>query len=69
MQAEKMRELNETHNPPIQSSNAQAPSTIKNTRSASKDPPALHALSQNVIIWIALSTFSQAAIAPSSETW
>eukprot|EP00983_Pelagomonas_calceolata_P063057 1147568-Pelagomonas_calceolata.AAC.1 len=48
-----------------QSSNtAQAPSTTKNSRFAPKDPLALCVLSQNVIIWIARSTFSQVANAP-----
>eukprot|EP00983_Pelagomonas_calceolata_P065696 1148696-Pelagomonas_calceolata.AAC.1 len=35
---------------------------------ASKDPLAIYALSQNVIIWIAPSTFSPAVNAPSSVT-
>eukprot|EP00983_Pelagomonas_calceolata_P058607 1145562-Pelagomonas_calceolata.AAC.2 len=44
-------------------------SRSKSVRSALKDPLALYVLSQDVIIWIAPSTFSQAASALSSVTW
>eukprot|EP00983_Pelagomonas_calceolata_P046394 1140139-Pelagomonas_calceolata.AAC.3 len=45
------------------------PSTTKNMWSALKDPLASYDPSQNVIIWIAPSTFSQVANAPSFVTW
>eukprot|EP00983_Pelagomonas_calceolata_P022049 691996-Pelagomonas_calceolata.AAC.1 len=51
------------------SNTAQEPSSTRNMRYAPKGPHALYALSQNVIIWIAPSTFFQVVNTPPFVAW